>query len=261
MHKKNTSHHGCCKGSHHFKDRDAMGHVIERRLEGISSLSESHGTEIPGHLSAAADACRETCVVLVLAWLALQHMDTSLGHMMVILAALSLGWVIWKGGRSAWLGWSRLERLHRLIDQERWEIEHHRGQEREELEALYRAKGFEGRLLEEVVDVLMADGDRLLKVMLEEEMGLTLETFEHPLRQALGAFVGAFAAALSLLCGLYVLPSLGIVIAGGVCMALGTAVGATRERNRVLNAILWNLSLAGMVVGIVYFAALLIEGV
>ncbi len=90
-------------------------------------------------------------------------------------------------GRSAWLGWSRLERLHRILAQEKWEIEHNREQEREELGVLYAAKGFEGKLLEDVLDVLMADGDRLLKVMVEEELGLTLESQVHPLKQGLGA--------------------------------------------------------------------------
>ena len=32
----------------------------------------------------------------------------------------------------------------------------------------------------------MADGDRLLRVMLEEELGFSLEVYDHPLKQALG---------------------------------------------------------------------------
>ncbi len=35
----------------------------------------------------------------------------------------------------------------------------------------------------------MADDNRLLRVMLEEELGLTLEAYEHPLKQAFGALL------------------------------------------------------------------------
>ena len=95
------------------------------------------------------------------------------------------------------LGWARLERLHRIVEEERYEIENHRQQEREELKELYRAKGFQGKLLDEVVDVLMADGERLLKVMVEEELGLSLQSQEHPLKQGAGSALGAFVASFS----------------------------------------------------------------
>jgi hypothetical protein len=48
----------------HFKGKDALHHVIEAQAEGIVSASEIHGTEIPGHLSAAGDAARETAFLL-----------------------------------------------------------------------------------------------------------------------------------------------------------------------------------------------------
>ena len=58
--------------------------------------------------------------------------------------------------------------------EERFEIAHHRGQEKEELTELYALKGFKGELLDQVINVLMADDNRLLSVMLEEELGLEL---------------------------------------------------------------------------------------
>ena len=87
-------------------------------------------------------------------------------------------------------GWCRLQRLHRVISEERFEIEHHEEQEKQELIAMYRAKGFEGKLLEDVVSVLMADRNRLLSIMLEEELGLKIESYDHPLLQAFGALSG-----------------------------------------------------------------------
>src|SRR6185295_12766345 len=100
-----------------------------------------------------------------------------------------------------------------VLEQERWEIEHHRQQERDELKELYRAKGFEGKLLEDVLDVLMADDDRLLKVMLEEEMGLQLAQLDHPMKQGLGAAFGALVSGFLAVGALILWPAGGVATA------------------------------------------------
>ncbi|MCH9627518.1 MAG: hypothetical protein S4CHLAM2_11590 [Chlamydiales bacterium] len=238
----------------HFEDKDALSHVMEKRAEGMVSVSETHGTEMPGHLSAGADAVRETSVVLLLLWLLLTLLGQPAGAPLI---AFACGWFAWKTGRSGWLGWARLERLHRLIEQEKYEIEHHRPQEREELVALYQAKGFEGKLLDDVVDVLMADQDRLLKVMLEEEMGLTLQVYEHPLKQALGAATGSFCAALVSLAAFFLSPSYGMLIASFLLLAGSSVVSAGYEKNRVIPSVIWNISIGALAFGVAYFVFLI----
>lgn len=237
----------------HFKGKDALHHVIQAQAGGIVSASEVHGTEIPGYLSAAGDAARETAILLPAIWLLLSYFSHSSHENLTLLLLFSCSWLIWKTGRGAWLGWFRLERLHRVLEQERWEIEHHFEQERDELRVLYAAKGFEGKLLEDVLDVLMADNDRLLKVMIEEELGLSLETTEHPLKQGLGAASGVFIA--SLLCfGLLVIaPSSGIFIGAAVTIGTASAFTAYLAQNQTVPAIIWNLGLATLVIGSFYF--------
>lgn len=237
----------------HFETQDALAHVVEKKVEGILSLSESHGIEMPGHISAAADAARETAVVILLVWLLLQQLSVSQPLSLAILTAFGTGWLGWKCGRSAWLGWVRLERFHRLIEQEKYEIEHHRPQEREELVALYRSKGFEGKLLEDVVDVLMADQDRLLKVMLEEELGLTLEAQEHPLKQSLGAGIGTLSVLLLGLTLFSLFPNYGIWTTFLLSIGAATSFSARFERNAPIGAIIWNLGLGILAFGLVYF--------
>jgi len=174
----------------HFKGKDAIGHVIEARIKGKIVSGESHGLEVPGHIGQGIYALKETSALLLLFWIALISMRIPFSQINFLFLFFFFGWIVWNAGRSAFLGWWRLQRLNKLISEERWEIEHHRSQEKQELEALYKAKGFTGKLLQEVVEVLMADDNRLLQVMLEEEMGIVLSSFEHPLKHALSASIG-----------------------------------------------------------------------
>lgn len=237
----------------HFKGKDAVSHVAEAQAQGIVSSAEIHGTEIPGHISAAADAAREMGLLLGSLAILFAFLQLSFGSSFALFLCFSVAWLIWKTGRSAWLGWSRIERLHRIVSQEQWEIEHHRQQEREELGALYAAKGFEGKLLEDVLDVLMADGDRLLRVMVEEELGLSLETYEHPLKQALGAAIGCAVALIVCLAGYYFYPPFGLLLGTIASMGAAAALAAYFERNRMIPAIIWNIGLGILSLGFLYF--------
>jgi hypothetical protein len=237
----------------HFQGKGAIEHVIEAHAQGIIASAEIHGTEIPGHLSAAADSARETAIMLFLLVILLDFLDISTEQTLWLLAIFSCGWLVWKTGRSALLAWSRLERLHRVVAEEKWEIEHHRAQEREELRVLYAAKGFEGKLLEEVLDVLMADGDRLLRVMLEEELGLSLEVHEHPLKQSLGALIGTLVAGFIVLLSFYIYPDYGAAIGAAIVMAIAGASAALCEKNRPIPAVVWNVGVALLTAATVYF--------
>lgn len=245
----------------HFDEKDPLSHVMEKRMEGMLSVSEAHGAEMPGYLSAATDAGKETAIMLLLIWLLLLFLGAPFYTAFAVLTAFGGGWFCWKTGRSGWLGWSRLERLHRLIEQEKYEIEHHRPQEREELVALYGAKGFSGKLLDDVVDVLMADQDRLLKVMLEEEMGLTLQAYEHPLQQCLGAAVGVFVSLL--ICGffLFFLPGYGMLFGSGLSLAGYSVLSAIYQRNRIIPTLVWNLSIGALAFGVMFFLLRIWAGV
>lgn len=237
--------------STHFKGKDAIKHVAETQAQGKFSSVEIHGTEPPGHIASGTDAARETAVMLLLFGLFISHFAVPQGA--IILLCFSLGWLVWKGGRSAWLGWQRLERLHRVIAEERWEIEHHREQERDELIALYTAKGFHGKLLDDVVDTLMADGDRLLRVMIEEELNLSLATEEHPLKQALGASFGALVSSLCAVIGFFIFGMSGLLIGCLIVLGIAGAVSASYQKNRRVPAIVWNLGLGIAAYGCSFF--------
>jgi len=233
--------------SDHFAGKSVVTHLKEARAKGSLAVAEIHGAEMPGHLTAGADAAKETGFVFLLLWIIFSPSYLNL------FAVFGVAWLVWKIGRSAFLGWSRLERLHRLIEEERWEIEHNREQEREELTALYQAKGLSGKLLEEVITVLMSDDNRLLRIMLEEELGLTLEIHEHPLKQAAGAAAGVVGSGALFALGWVIHPIYGPVCAAFFSLAGAALISARTEKNRLMEALIWNLSIGAFAAGLAYF--------
>lgn len=238
----------------HFRGKEAMEHIVEVQANGKVSSSEIHGAETPGYLFAATDAARETTMALLLLCLLLSFFEFLPDQLLALLVSFSVAWACWKFGRASWLAWSRLERLHRVMDEERYEIEHNRSQEKEELKVLYRAKGFQGKLLDDVIDVLMADGDRALRVMLEEELGFRLEENEHPLLQGLGAFLGAMGAACVLVLAYMVASYVALLTVSVGIFSLSSYLTAKREHNKSIPAIIWNLGIALFAFGVAHFS-------
>ena len=238
--------------SQHFEGESALKHVVRKQSQGLLDSHEPHGGEMPDHLYALVDTAKELTILLLLLWNILSFTETS-DFIWVTMPVLALSLLIWKTCSATWHSWSRLERLNRLLEQERWEIENNRHQERDELRALYAAKGFEGKLLEEVLDVLMADGNRLLQIMLEEEMGLQLASYEHPLKEGLGAFLGALSTLVLVLSGFYFGGVFGGVIISFLII-IGSAVTVAKyQQAPLVPAIIWNIGIASLSFGSSFF--------
>jgi len=236
----------------HFQGKTALRHIAEVRSRGISASREIHGAEAPGPVFAFLDAARESAILIAVFLVVSSGVKLSADHGVALGLSFLLGWGFWKGARSAFLAWSRLQRMHRVVVEEKEEIESNRPQEREELEALYGEKGFSGPLLEKVVDVLMADQDRLLRVMLQEEMGFRLEEHQHPLVQ------GGFAAAGVLCSMILIIPSaLGyspyvMTVCAAAFIALMGGFFAWIENNDPIPAFLWNGMFAAVTLVLVH---------
>lgn len=74
---------------------------------------------------------------------------------------------------------------HRNI--EYWEVENIPDKERQEIVEIYQAKGFEGELLEKVVDVIVSDKDRWVNEMMKDELNM-MEDSKSPFKIGLATF-------------------------------------------------------------------------
>src|SRR4051795_13166735 len=86
---------------------------------------------------------------------------------------------------------SQREILESEIKREEFEIENLPDKERQEIEEIYKSKGFQGVELKKIVDKITSNKEVWLKTMLTEELGLNLEILGSPLKGALVMF-GSF---------------------------------------------------------------------
>ena len=75
---------------------------------------------------------------------------------------------------------------HKAI--EYWEVENYPEKEVEEIREIYAAKGFKGKLLDDVVNTITADKDIWVDVMMKEELEM-IETSKSPFKIGLITFV------------------------------------------------------------------------
>ncbi len=174
---------------------DAADHVVDARQRARTVLSgESHIGAIDDWRRSIISA-RDALILIWLTWVGLHGFgDPAFTGWMLV--AMSVGLALLIGISTARSTQAQVSYFTAELHRERAEIRDDPDHEREEVVALYAAKGFQEPLLTQVVDVLCADDDRLLKVMMEEELGLSLFHVNHPL------FVGLWNAGAALAAGL-----------------------------------------------------------
>ena len=132
---------------------------------------------------------------------------------------------------------SQRQILESEIKRERFEIENTPEKERQEIELIYKSKGFEGADLKRVVDKITSNKEVWLKTMLTEELGLNLEILGNPLKGALVMF-GLMSS------------STAIVIAILISITSSFIVGAIKARIAQMSIIKGGIEMAALGTGI-----------
>lgn len=244
--------------SPHFQGKSSLEHLVEARKKGKKASEEPHSADLSCLVSICWDEVKATSILLSIFLTLFPFWNASLTQKICFLSLFLFGYGLWSCIRVALLGWRKLGRMHLLIQQEKWEIENNREQEKEELRAMYAAKGFSGKILTEVVETLMADDHRLLETMLTDELGLELESMEHPLKMALGAFLGTFITSLL---GIAAFFTSSYVVYGfcGLAIALSTWMVERKQSPLISHKIFWNLACLALINLAVYFAQTFIQ--
>ncbi len=146
---------------------------------------------------------------------------------------------------------SHRELLNSEIDREKWEIEHKPDDERQEIEDIYKAKGFSGKELEMIVNKITSDKKVWLDTMLTEELNLNLEIAGHPLKSALIMF-GSFLVGGILPIAPFFFASgyTPLFIAIGISLSTSFIVGAIKSRMAQTSIIKGGIEMAGLGTGI-----------
>ena len=227
----------------HFKGKSAPEHLKEARLKGIKACAEHPGLDIAEHMVAMFDTIRDLAFLNYLLYLILMHYPLQALSIHMTLLFFSIGFILFKMGRETHKSYAKLERLENLLKEERHEIQYNPTEERQELTEIYTAKGFSGRLLDQVIDTLMADDNRLLHIMLEEEMGLKLQSIDHPLKCCLTTLVGGSISAILLILSAFYFNIQGIIICAYIIIAISSGYVAKLHNNNKMHATVWNLAI------------------
>ncbi len=146
---------------------------------------------------------------------------------------------------------SQRQILQSEIEREKWEMENVPGAEREEIENIYKAKGFTGTELESIVNKITSNKKVWLDTMLTEELKLNLEIVGSPLKSAFRMF-GAFLVGGILPIIPYFFSSgyEPLLIAVGLSLSASFVIGAIKSRMAGLNIVWGGLEMAGLGTGI-----------
>lgn len=142
--------------------------------------------------------------------------------------------------------------LHSEIEREKWEMENVPEAERQEIEDVYRAKGFSGNELEGIVNKITSDKKVWLDTMLTEELKLNLEIIGSPLKSAFRMF-GSFLVGGILPIIPYFFAHGGYVpllVAIATSLSASFVIGAVKSRLANLSIIRGGLEMAGLGTGI-----------
>lgn len=122
--------------------------------------------------------------------------------------------------------------------------------ERDEIREIYRRKGFDGELLERVVETITADREVWIAVMMAEEHRLAPIDRRSALRSALVVGASALVGSLIPLVPFTVLP-LGAAMAGSIAIAASTLFATGAYKARVTVGRPWKSGLEMAVIGTV----------
>ena len=146
---------------------------------------------------------------------------------------------------------SHRELLKSEIAREEYEIENLPDREREEIEDIYKAKGFSGKDLEMIVNKITSDKKVWLDTMLTEELKLNVDVVGSPLKSALIMFGSFLLGGVIPIIPFFFLDGYAAIgVAVGVSLSASFGVGAVKSRMAKTGIIKGGIEMAGLGTGV-----------
>ncbi len=151
---------------------------------------------------------------------------------------------------------------------EYWEVEHIPEAEREEIREIYRDKGFEGELLEQVVEVITADKDRWVDTMMKNELEMQ-EQSKSPIKMGLVTFISFLLLGfipLTVYVWDFISPidlphfTISAFLTGTAFLSIGMLKGFVTQANK-LKSTIETLLLGGSAAVLAYFVGNILESI
>ena len=146
---------------------------------------------------------------------------------------------------------SHRELLKSEIAREEYEIENLPDREREEIEDIYKAKGFSGKDLEMIVNKITSDKKVWLDTMLTEELKLNVDVVGSPLKSALIMFGSFLLGGIIPIIPFFFLDGYAAIgVAVGISLSASFGVGAVKSRMAKTGIIKGGIEMAGLGTGV-----------
>ena len=151
---------------------------------------------------------------------------------------------------------------------EYWEVENIPEAEKEEIRIIYKEKGFEGELLERVVEVITANKDRWVDVMMKDELEM-IPVSKPPIWMAIVTFVsfnlvGFIPLSVYLSNYLFGIPSSNVFFTSCLLTTIAFVIigwlKAHVTQTNIFKAVLETLFLGGLAALLAYFVGDVLEG-
>ena len=239
-------------------ESDRAQRVTEAKRRARHVLQSASHASVPGEVAGATRSAMGVVIGVVVVWVLLTTGGAGVATARLT-AVAGVGFALAAGISEGLRVRARLGRLERELERERREIRDDREHECDEVRVLYEAKGFSEPLLGQVVDTLCADDERLLKVMMHEELGLATEQLEHPVTVGVITTVTALGSAAVVTAAVGWLPpaaqAIGVPAVASIWITVLAWLRSQLTDHDVVDLMASWLLAATVVVGTVYFLA------
>lgn len=124
---------------------------------------------------------------------------------------------------------SQIEYYDGEMKRERYEVEQFPEIEKQEIREIYQEKGFQGEILEKIIEHITSDKKRWVEIMMKEELGLSMDSSTSPIKSAVAIGTAyAFGAFIPIIPYIFLEPASGLISSAFLTLVALFSVGAAK---------------------------------